>query len=199
MACRTERQNPHTCCASRTGKARRCVNTRWPIFQRHPTSKSRRFAQPSGRSVRPINELWQTTRSRSHGAVQVVRAAMQRLRFESLIASLRDGGGARVLAPHRKLTTTRWRRTTALAEECGVVQTDETGLSAAISRLYERREFYEANLRPPREPMQISSSYPRDSRRARPRSQHPRAISGQSSSLNSGSQPCARARAVAHW
>src|SRR3981189_2960616 len=41
----------------------------------------------SGQSVRPIEELWQTTRSRSHGTVQAVRVAMQRLGFESLIAS----------------------------------------------------------------------------------------------------------------
>jgi len=41
----------------------------------------------SGQSVRPIEELWQTTRSRSHGAVQAVRVAMQRLGFEALIAS----------------------------------------------------------------------------------------------------------------
>src|SRR5665213_1649052 len=41
----------------------------------------------SGQSVLPVEQLWQTTRSRSHGAVQAVRVAMQRLGFESLIAS----------------------------------------------------------------------------------------------------------------
>src|SRR5258705_11962156 len=40
----------------------------------------------SGQSVRPIEELWQTTRSRSHGAVQAVHVAMPTLGFEALIA-----------------------------------------------------------------------------------------------------------------
>jgi hypothetical protein len=31
----------------------------------------------SGQSVRPVEELWQSTRSRSHGAVQAVRVAMR--------------------------------------------------------------------------------------------------------------------------
>ena len=70
----------------------------------------------SGQSVRPVEELWQTTRSRSHGAVQAVRVAMQRLGFESLIGSRpsaeRDAVcamvAARILAPHTKLATTRW-------------------------------------------------------------------------------------------
>lgn len=102
----------------------------------------------SGRNVRPIEELWQTTRSRSHGAVQVVRAAMQRPGFESLIASLCDGSGVRVLTPHTKLATACWWHTTTLTEEYGVVQTDETDLYAAIDWLYERQEFYGAKLSP---------------------------------------------------
>ena len=35
----------------------------------------------AGQSVHPVEELWQTTRSRSHGAVQAVHVAMQRLGF----------------------------------------------------------------------------------------------------------------------
>jgi transposase len=108
----------------------------------------------SGQSVRPIEELWQTTRSRSHGAVQAVHVAMQRLGFESLIASrpspARDAVcamvAARVLAPHTKLATTRWWHTTTLAEEYGVVQTDETDLYAAMDWLLERQEFIEKKL-----------------------------------------------------
>ncbi len=108
----------------------------------------------SGQSVRPIEELWQTTRSRSHGAVQAVRVAMQRLGFESLIASRpspeRDAVcamvAARVLAPHTKLATTRWWHTTTLAEEYGVVETDETDLYAAMDWLLERQEFIEKKL-----------------------------------------------------
>jgi transposase len=108
----------------------------------------------SGQSVRPIEELWQTTRSRSHGAVQAVRVAMQRLGFESLIASRpspeRDAVcamvAARVLAPHTKLATTRWWHTTTLAEEYGVVQTDETDLYAAMDWLLERQVLIEKKL-----------------------------------------------------
>jgi hypothetical protein len=108
----------------------------------------------SGQSVRPIEELWQTTRSRSHGAVQAVRVAMQRLGFESLIASRpspeRDAVcamvAARILAPHTKLATTRWWHTTTLAEEYGVVQTDETDLYAAMDWLLERQVLIEKKL-----------------------------------------------------
>ncbi len=108
----------------------------------------------SGQSVRPIEELWQTTRSRSHGAVQAVHVAMQRLGFESLIASrpssARDAVcamvAARVLAPHTKLATTRWWHTTTLAEEYGVIETDETDLYSAMDWLLERQEFIEKKL-----------------------------------------------------
>jgi transposase len=108
----------------------------------------------SGQSVRPVQELWQTTRSRSHGAVQAVRVAMQKLGFESLIASRpspeRDVVcamvAARVLAPHTKLATTRWWHTTTLAEEYGVINTDETDLYAAMDWLLERQGYIEKKL-----------------------------------------------------
>jgi transposase len=108
----------------------------------------------SGQTVLPVEELWQTTRSRSHGAVQAVRVAMQRLGFESLIASRpspeRDRVcamvAARVLAPHTKLATTRWWHTTTLAEEYGVVDTNEMDLYAAMDWLLERQEFIEKKL-----------------------------------------------------
>ena len=108
----------------------------------------------AGHTVRPIEELWQTTRSRSHGAVQAVRVAMQRLGFESLIASRasleRDAVcamvAARVLAPHTKLATTRWWHTTTLAEEYGVVDRDETDLYAAMDWLLERQKPIEKKL-----------------------------------------------------
>ena len=101
----------------------------------------------SGQSVRPVEELWQITRSRAHGAVQAVRVAMQKLGFESLIASRpgpqRDAVcamvAARIVAPHTKLATTRWWHTSTLAEEYGVLETDETGLYAAMDWLLERQ------------------------------------------------------------
>jgi transposase len=108
----------------------------------------------AGHTVRPVEELWQTTRSRSHGAVQAVRVAMQRLGFESLIASRpgpeRDAVcamvAARVLAPHTKLATTRWWHTTTLAEEYGVADRDETDLYAAMDWLLERQKPIEKKL-----------------------------------------------------
>jgi len=108
----------------------------------------------AGHTVRPVEELWQTTRSRSHGAVQAVRVAMQRLGFESLIASRpgpeRDAVcamvAARVLAPHTKLATTRWWHTTTLAEEYGVADQDETDLYAAMDWLLERQKPIEKKL-----------------------------------------------------
>lgn len=108
----------------------------------------------SGQSVRPVEELWQTTRSRSHGAVQAVHVAMQRLGFESLIASRpspeRDAVcamvAARIVCPHTKLATTRWWHTTTLAEEYGVLETDETALYAAMDWLLERQSAIEKKL-----------------------------------------------------
>src|ERR1019366_2157104 len=103
----------------------------------------------SGQSVRPVEELWQTTRSRSHGAVQAVRVAMQRLGFESLIASRpspeRDAVcamvAARIVCPHTKLATTRWWHTTTLAEEDGegVWEGEDVFLSGERVVLPERR------------------------------------------------------------
>jgi transposase len=108
----------------------------------------------SGQSVRPVEELWHTTRSRVHGAVQAVRVAMQRLGFESLIASRpsaeRDAVcamvAARILAPHTKLATTRWWHTSTLAEEYGVVDADETHLYAAMDWLLERQAAIQKKL-----------------------------------------------------
>jgi hypothetical protein len=108
----------------------------------------------AGHTVRPVEELWQTTRSRSHGAVRAVRVAMQRLGFESLIASRpgpeRDAVcamvAARIVAPHTKLATTRWWHTTTLAEEYGVADRDETDLYAAMDWLLERQKPIEKKL-----------------------------------------------------
>ena len=108
----------------------------------------------AGQSVRPVEELWHTIRSRSHGTVEAVRVAMQRLGFESLIASRpgpeRDAVcamvAARILAPHTKLATTRWWHTTTLAEEYAVVKADETDLYAAMDWILERQGAIEKKL-----------------------------------------------------
>jgi len=107
-----------------------------------------------GETFVSLGERLQVVRSLPHGHVQAVRTAMQRLGFESLIAS-RDSPerervcamvAARVLAPHTKLATTRWWSTTTLAEEYGVEAADENDLYAAMDWLLERQGSIERKL-----------------------------------------------------
>lgn len=108
----------------------------------------------AGVAMRPVEELFEVVRSRSHGAVQAVRVAMQRLGFEGLIASRASPErervcamvAARVLEPHTKLATTRWWHTTTLAEEYGVEGADEGDLYAAMDWLLERQGAIERKL-----------------------------------------------------
>ncbi len=107
-----------------------------------------------GETFVSVGERLQVVRSLPHGHVQAVRTAMQRLGFESLIGS-RDSPerdrvcamvAARVLAPHTKLATTRWWRTTTLAEEYGVEGADENALYAAMDWVLERQGAIERKL-----------------------------------------------------
>lgn len=108
----------------------------------------------AGVAVRPVEELFEVVRSRSHGAVQAVRVAMQRLGFEGLLASRASPErervcamvAARVLEPHTKLATTRWWHTTTLAEEYRVEGADEHDLYAAMDWLLERQGVIERKL-----------------------------------------------------
>jgi transposase len=108
----------------------------------------------AGTAVRPVEQLFETVRSRPHGHVQAVRVAMQRLGFESLIASRaspeRDRVcalvAARILAPHSKLATARWWQTTTLPEELGVEAADEDDLYEAMDWLLERQERIQRKL-----------------------------------------------------
>jgi len=108
----------------------------------------------AGVAMRPVEELFEVVRSRSHGAVQAVRVAMQRLGFEGLIASRASPErervcamvASRVLEPHTKLATTRWWHTTTLAEEYGVEGADERDLYAAMDWLLERQGAIERKL-----------------------------------------------------
>ncbi len=107
-----------------------------------------------GETFVAVGERLQIVRSKPHGHVQAVRVAMQRLGFESLIASRaspeRDRVcamvAARVLAPHTKLATTRWWHTTTLAEEYAVEGADENELYAAMDWLLERQGAIERKL-----------------------------------------------------
>jgi transposase len=100
-----------------------------------------------GVAVRPVEELFETIRSRAHGHVQAVRVAMQRLDFERLIGSRgsveRDlvcaMVAARIVGPHSKLGTVRWWHTTTVPEEFGVEAADEDDLYRAMDWLLERQ------------------------------------------------------------
>jgi hypothetical protein len=107
-----------------------------------------------GETFVPVGERLQVLRSLPHGHVQAVRVAMQRLGFESLIASRPSAErdrvcamvAARVLAPHTKLATTRWWGTTTLAQEYGVEGANENALYAAMDWLLERQGAIERKL-----------------------------------------------------
>jgi hypothetical protein len=70
----------------------------------------------AGVKLQPAPQWFEIVKSLPHGHVQAVRLAMQRLGFESLLATRaspeRDRVcamvAARILAPHTKLATTRW-------------------------------------------------------------------------------------------
>lgn len=107
-----------------------------------------------GESFTPVAEHFEIVRSRPHGAVQAVQAAMKALGFQSLIASRASGErdvvcamvAARILAPHTKLATTRWWHTTTLPEQYGVVAADEDDLYAALDWLLQRQPHIEKKL-----------------------------------------------------
>ena len=107
-----------------------------------------------GETFVPVSARLEILGSRAHGHVQAVRQAMQRLGVESLLGSRSSAEraqicaliAARVLAPHTKLATTRWWRTTTLAEEFGVSEVDEDDLYAAMDWLLERQSVIERKL-----------------------------------------------------
>ncbi|MGH8208645.1 MAG: IS1634 family transposase [Steroidobacteraceae bacterium] len=108
----------------------------------------------AGVSVRPAQEWFEIVNSLPHGHVQAVRLAMQRLGFESLLATRstpeRDRVcamvAARIIAPHTKLATTRWWHLTTLAQECAVVEADEQDLYAAMDWLLKHQRTIERKL-----------------------------------------------------
>jgi len=107
-----------------------------------------------GEKLHPVDELFEVIESRSHGHVEAVRVAMQKLGFEALVSSRRCRErdlvcamvAARIIAPHTKLATTRWWHTTTLAEDLGVADADEDDLYAAMDWLLERQGGIEKKL-----------------------------------------------------
>jgi transposase len=110
--------------------------------------------QPVAASVPAFAQSFEITRSRAHGHVQAVAAAMHRLGLPSLIAAKpsRERAlvmamvAARIIAPHTKLATTRWWETTTLAEDFGVSDANEDDLYAAMDWLLSRQDAIQKKL-----------------------------------------------------
>jgi len=107
-----------------------------------------------GDEVRSVAECFEISASRTHGHVQALERAMQRLDLAALIdrkpSRERDQVlamlAARILEPHTKLATTRWWHTTTLAEVFGVDKADEDDLYEAMDWLLERQDAIHKKL-----------------------------------------------------
>ena len=107
-----------------------------------------------GEALQPVAQSFEITRSRSHGHVQCVALAMQRLGVASLLGSkpCRERElvlamvASRIVAPHTKLATTRWWHTTTLAEDFGVTDANEDDLYAAMDWLLARQGAIQKKL-----------------------------------------------------
>ena len=107
-----------------------------------------------GEELRPISQAFEVVQSRSHGAVQAVSVAMERLGIASLISSkpCRERDlvlamiAARILAPHTKLAMTRWWHTSTLAETFDVARYDEQAVYDAMDWLLDRQSKVEKKL-----------------------------------------------------
>ena len=112
------------------------------------------LGQPLQPVAQPLLQPFEAIASPSHGHVQAVALTLQRLGVAALLASkpCRERElvlamlGARILAPHTKLATTRWWHTTTLAEEFGVVDADEDDLYAAMDWLLARQDGVQRKL-----------------------------------------------------
>lgn len=97
----------------------------------------------AGETFVPAGQAFEISSSRSHGHVQAVQLAMQRLGFASLLASkpCRERDlvlamvASRILCPATKLATTRLWHTSTLAEDFGVSDASEDDLYAAMDWL----------------------------------------------------------------
>jgi transposase len=99
-------------------------------------------------------DAFEVSRSRAHGHVQAVAAAMQRLGLASLLGSKPSRErelmlamvAARIVAPHTKLATTRWWHTTTLASDFGVADANEDDLYGAMDWLLARQDAIQKKL-----------------------------------------------------
>jgi hypothetical protein len=107
-----------------------------------------------GKPLAAAEELFEIIRSRAHGAVKAIAAAMVGLRMAALLSRERCRErdlvlamiAARVLDPQSKLATARsWHHST-LGEVFGVGDADEDALYAALDWLLARQEGIERRL-----------------------------------------------------
>src|SRR5271156_3882860 len=107
-----------------------------------------------GQELRPVSQLLEVTFSRAHGHVEAVAETLKKLGFAALIDS-KPGRerdlvlamvAARILAPNTKLATTRWWRTTTLAETFNVTETTEDNLYEAMDWLLARQDKIQKKL-----------------------------------------------------
>jgi transposase len=102
----------------------------------------------------PAAALFEVVASSHHGHVQAVRATMQRVGFDALIASRPSRErdlvvamvAARILEPESKLATTRWWHTTTLPGDLGLSDADEDALYEAMDWLLARQDRIEQKL-----------------------------------------------------
>jgi hypothetical protein len=106
-----------------------------------------------GDKLAPVAEAFEIVASRAQGAVEAVSEAMRRLGVAALLGpdcAERACGlamiAARVAEPHTKLATTRWWRTTTLAEDFAVADADEQDLYAAMDWLLARQDKIQKKL-----------------------------------------------------
>ncbi len=107
-----------------------------------------------GQTLRPVEQSFEIVRSAHHGHVHAVLTTLKRLGFEDLVASRPSRQrdlvvamvAARILEPASKLATTRWWKTSTLAEELGVADADEEELYAAMDWLLGRQSTIERKL-----------------------------------------------------
>jgi transposase len=121
----------------------------WPAAQ---IASLRRVLR--GETLVSPQDLLTTAHTSPHGHVEAIRAMLQRLDLQAVIASRRCRERDLVVAmiiqrlidPCSKLATTRAWHTTTLGEELGVADATEDELYAAMDWLFERQERIEKKL-----------------------------------------------------
>ena len=111
-------------------------------------------AHLKGHTLVRAEDAFEILSSRSHGAVQAVQAAFDRLGIPELLASVKGPErdiacamiAARIIRPRTKLGTTRWWTGTTLPEAFNVADADADDLYAAMDWLLARQSRIEGKL-----------------------------------------------------